>query len=91
MENKIRYMLISVFDREILTEMFPTLEAAQETMHMEMISEGGVPEEFFVGDSREDKDKGYAYGPYDAYSNDGINHADCDWHIAPIDPFQGDD
>lgn len=32
-----KYMLISVCDREILTEQFDTKEEAQETMHRELI------------------------------------------------------
>lgn len=84
MENEIRYILITAIAREILTEVFSTLKAAQETMHSEMITLGRVPENFFVGDSHEDSDEGWAYSPYGAYSNDGINHSVCDWLIAPI-------
>ena len=84
MEKEIRYILITVIDREILTEVFPTLEDAQMAMHSEMIKVGRVPEDVFDCDAKEDADEGWAYGPYEAYSNDGVNHADCDWHIAPI-------
>lgn len=56
-----KYMLISVCDREILTEKFETLELAQAAMHKEMIEQGKVPEEIFEDDSYEDCECGLAH------------------------------
>lgn len=61
-----KYMLISVCDREILTEKFETLELAQETMHKEMIEQGKVPEEIFENDEYEDTEGGF--GEYCAWA-----------------------
>lgn len=77
-----KYILISVCDREILTEKFETLELAQETMHKEMIEQGKVPEEIFENDEYEDCECGF--GKYCAWANDGINHADFDWLIVAL-------
>lgn len=78
MANK--YMLISVCDRDILTEQFDTKENAQEAMHKEMIEQGKVPEDIFDGKEYED----YGYGEYSAWANNGINHADFDWLIVAL-------
>lgn len=80
MDNK--YMLISVCDREILTEKFDTKEEAQETMRREMIEQGKVPEDIFDNEEYEDYDCGF--GEYSAWANNGINHADFDWLIVAL-------
>lgn len=77
-----KYMLISVCDREILTEKFETLELAQQTMHKEMIERGKVPEGIFKNDTYEDGDCGF--GKYSAWANDGLNHDDFDWLIVAL-------
>ena len=77
-----KYMLISVCDREILTEQFDTKEEAQETMHREMIEQGNVPEDIFDNEEYEDSDCGF--GEYSAWANEGINHADFDWLIVAL-------
>lgn len=77
-----KYMLISVCDREILTEQFDTKEEAQETMHREMIEQGRVPEDIFNNEEYEDCDCGF--GEYCAWANNGINHADFDWMIVAL-------
>lgn len=77
-----KYMLISVCDREILTEQFDTKEEAQEAMHREMIEQGKVPEDIF--DTEECEDFDYGFGEDSAWANDGINHADFDWLIVAL-------
>ena len=52
--QKTRYMLISVCDREILTEIFDTKKEAQETMHEEMVKWGKVPEDIFRSEEYDD-------------------------------------
>lgn len=77
-----KYMLISVCDREILTEQFDTKEEAQETMHREMIEQGKVPEDIFDNEEYEDGDCGF--GEYSAWANDALNHSDFDWLIVAL-------
>ena len=77
-----KYMLISVCDREILTETFPNIEAAQAVMHEELATQGRVPAEEIVGVEADCGDWGF--GPYCAYANDGCNHADFDWLIVVL-------
>ena len=82
MEDK--FMLISVCDREILTERFQTMEDAQRKMHEEMVQWGKVPEEIF--EYGEEYDVAYSYGfhKFGGYANDGMNHADYDWLIVEL-------
>ncbi|MDO5546884.1 MAG: hypothetical protein Q4F79_00135 [Eubacteriales bacterium] len=77
-----KYMLISVCDREIMTEQFDTKEEAQESMRKEMIEWGKVSEEIFSEQEYDDGDCGF--GEYSAYVNDGANHADLDWLIVAL-------
>lgn len=81
-----KYMLITVIDREILTEQFSSLKEAQGTMHEEMITQGKVPEELFEAglEENESEDRDCGYEPYGGYANDGINHADYDWRIVEL-------
>lgn len=80
------YMLISVCDREILTEQFYRKSEAQETMHREMVEFGRVPESIFNGrECYEDRDSQYGFGPNEAYANDGLNHFDWDWLIVQLE------
>lgn len=77
-----KFMLISVGDREILTECFLTIEDAQRQMHEEMIQWGRVPEEIFEDD--ECDDSMYGFGELCGWANDGINHTDYDWLIVEL-------
>lgn len=77
-----KYMLISVFDREILTEQFDTKEGAQETMHREMIAHGKVSEDIFNEPEYEDFHCGFSEEC--AWANDGINHSNFDWLIIAL-------
>lgn len=78
-----RFMLISVCDREILTELFDTVEEAREAMHREMVEQGKVPDDIFNNTEYEDSD--YGFGEWSAYANDGVNHADFDWLIVNLE------
>lgn len=77
-----KYILISVHDREILTEIFNTQKEAQEAMHKEMVEWGKVPEGIFQEEEYDDGDCGFC--SYQAYANDGNNHTDYDWLIVEI-------
>lgn len=76
---KYRYMLITVIDREILTETFRTVEDARRCMHKEMILYGKVPKDIFATDSYDAGE--YGFSDYGAWANDGENHANYDWLI----------
>lgn len=77
-----KFMLISVCDREILTEIFPTLAEAQDMMHEEMCQWGRVPKEIFL--EKEYDDGNCGFGEWSGYANDGNNHANYDWLIVEL-------
>ena len=77
------YMLITVCEREIMTEQFPSLECAQKCMHKEMTEFGDVPEDIFDNEEYDD-------GKYSAYVNDGVNHSNYDWSIVSIGEINED-
>lgn len=77
-----KYMLISVCDREILTEQFKTLDEARNQMYKEMVTEGRVPKNILYLNSYDDGE--YGFDEYCSYANDGVNHANYDWLIVPI-------
>ena len=76
-----RFILVSVCDREIMTEVFDSLEAATEQRNREMVEWGRVPEETFEQFEEYEEDGEYGYGKYQAYCND---RCDFDWLIARI-------
>lgn len=83
------HMLISVFERDICTEVFPTMEAA----HIGMLAE--LKEEFLkngteteweeIASQDEFECSDFAFSKLTAWSNldDDCN---CDWQIVPIPP-----
>lgn len=79
-----KYMLIGVFEREIVTEMFPTFEAAQAQMLRELQEEVDKLDEGIIltESSVEDEEK-FSYGNGWAWSNadDWFN---CDWKIVEV-------
>ena len=83
MKQKNRYMLISVCERDIMTEIFDSKEKAQTTMHEEMVKWGKVPEEIFQEEIEYD-DGDCGFGEWSAYVNDGVNHDNYDWLIVAI-------
>lgn len=78
---KMTHMLITVCERDILTEKFASLQLAQEAMKKELIQEGKAPEDIVAGDD----DGNCGLGDYQAYANDGVNHNNYDWLIVPLD------
>lgn len=81
-----QFLLISVCDREIMTERFSTLTAAQTTMHEEMVQQGKVPADIFEGlePDAEAFSGEWGFGPLTGYANDGVNHSDFDWLIIEL-------
>ena len=79
-----KFMLISVCDREILTERFPTIKAAQDQMYKEMVEWGGISEKDFLSGAEEYEECDFGYHKYGGYVNDGNNHADLDWLIVEL-------
>jgi hypothetical protein len=78
-----KYMLISVCDRDILTELFDTHKEAFVQMKTEMTEQGKVPKEVFdETDIYEDSD--FGFGPEGGWANDGVNHCNFDWRIVNI-------
>lgn len=82
-----KYMLISVCDREILTEQFKSHEEAHDAMKNEFLDslrcspDEDLMEAIYSGDY-DDGDMGF--GEWSAYSNDGMNHANYDWLIVAL-------
>lgn len=76
------YILISVREREILTEKFPSLKAAQKAMHEEMRIQGKISEEVFQEEEFDDGNCGFC--AYQGYVNDGINGDNWDWLIVAL-------
>ena len=77
-----RFQLISVADREIMTEYFDTLKEAQARMREEMLDSG-----LDSLDDIEDKGNGdCGCDDFSAWLNDGNNHMDFDWKIIDLEP-----
>lgn len=76
------YMLITVCEREIMTEQFHSLERAQKCMHKEMIEFGDVSEDIFDNEEYDNGD--FGFGKYSAYVNDGLNYSNYDWSIVSL-------
>ena len=76
-----KFILISVCDREIMTEVFNSYEEALAQRNKEMIEWARVPEDIFQYGPEEYEDDGFAYGKYEAYAND---RCDFDWLIVEI-------
>lgn len=82
-EMKSGYLLISVYDRDIITSEHLTLEEAQAQMHKEMRETArNLPEDMFTKAEYDDGECGHT--SYTGYVNDNINHEDCDWKIIPL-------
>ncbi len=89
------YMLITVENREIMTEQFYTVEEAREVMHAEMREWGGVPQEIFdvfreefppeVFDAypEEYASGDFGYSDYGGFAK-GKNGEQLDWSIVAL-------
>ena len=69
MLNGTKFMLISVCERNILTEIFDTKKEAQKAMHEEMKIQGKISEEIFQEEEFDDGSCGFC--SYQGYVNDG--------------------
>lgn len=78
-----RYMLISACERDIITQMFPTLNEAQNKMREEMVEYGRIPQEAFYNDEYEGEE--YGFDENSGWSNIKQNN---DWII--IDTLTGE-
>lgn len=73
-----KYLLISVFEREIMAEIFDTIEDAQNAMRREYNDHAREEQlENVNGDE-------WFIGTRFAYITDGINHDNYDWQICKI-------
>ena len=79
-----RCILISVCNREIMSEEFDSYEDAKAAMHEEMIRNGYIPEEL-INSQNEYQDYEYGFGEDYGYSNIGIGDSEYDWRIIFLD------
>lgn len=79
-----KYMLISVYDREILSEIFHSERSAIAEMKAEMIQEGSVPDSFFTEAHSKEEGNQYGYSREGGYSNVSKFHSTCDWSIVEL-------
>lgn len=77
MDNK--YILISVCDREILTEVFNSLAEAQTCMYKEMMEWANIDPGAFHSVEYEESD--FGFGEWSAWAN---GRCDYDWRIICI-------
>lgn len=86
-----RFMLITVCDREISTEIFPKFDDARKEMKTQFMECFNVTH--FVSMQDDDdidfekdcySDDDYGWGKTSAWYNEGPNHADYDWKIVEI-------
>ena len=78
-----KYMLITVIDREILTEQFATFEEAHEMMMDELRQYGGVCEDYLHDEEMECEGE-FGYSKWSAYNHNWEKDIDCDWLIVEI-------
>lgn len=71
-----KYILISVIDREIYTEQFDDLDKAKEAL-ASVLKEN-------LRDDQEDDVYGLSDDKTDAWVTDGLNHDNCDFKIVEI-------
>jgi len=75
-----KFILISVCDRAIVTEVFDSMEEATAQRNKEMTEWAHVPSDFFdQHDEYEESD--FGFGKYEAWAND---RCDLDWLIVEI-------
>lgn len=71
-DKKQKHILVEVVERDIEVSVHESLEKAQEAM-----------KDAFDFASKHSLD--FAYGPMEAYVNDGPNHDNYDWKIIPLE------
>lgn len=78
-----KYVLISVCNREILTEVFTTHQEAAKMMHNEMRSMGGIEEDVFDGGWGQEFEGDYfGFDQWGGYVN--LDKYDLDWRIVAL-------
>lgn len=82
-----KFILISVCDREIMTEVFDSYSDALAQRNKEIIEWANVPEKAFADDEYEEigDNDSFGFTKYEAYAND---RCDFDWLIVEI-PMNG--
>lgn len=78
-----KYMLITVIEREILTEQFETKKAAKTQMLKELALYSQEDVDELLTTSVFDDGK-MGFGEDSAYLNDGLNHDNYDWRIVAL-------
>lgn len=76
-----KFILISVRDRVILTEVFHSRREAIKQRNREMIEWARVPEEVFLNNKEMYEQSDFGFDEYQAWAND---RCDYDWLIAEI-------
>lgn len=71
-----KYLLISVIDREIYTEQFDDLDKAKKYLALELKEN--------LRDDHEDEMYGLSDDKTNAWVTDGLNHDNCDFKIVEI-------
>lgn len=78
-----KYMLITVVNREVMTEQFDSFKKAHDTMLEELSIYGRIDKKFFTSEEVESPDN-WGYCRWNAYVNNGVNHEDYDWSIIEL-------
>lgn len=81
-----KFILISVCDREILTEVFDSHNEALTQRNKEMIEWAHVPEEVFRKYNEKYEESDFGFDEYQAWAND---RCDFDWLIVEVPADQG--
>lgn len=74
-----KFLLVSVFDREILLSLYNTIVEARNQMQTEMILYGDIPKEMFELSSHEEDSFGFT--EVSGWAN---SRYDCGWKIIPV-------
>lgn len=78
-----KYMLITVIEREILTEQFETFEEAHNQM-MKEFCEAAMVDPADCTEEESECDEEFGYCKWNAYVSDGLNHNNFDWIIVEL-------
>ena len=76
------YLLVTVAERDIMTERFDSFSEAHNQMLQELSDFGRVDDSLLVADEYDNGEFGYSKDS--AYANDGVNHDNYDWRIIKL-------
>lgn len=80
-----KYMLITVIEREILTERFETYDDAKSAMLDEFWVYSDFDDYDFLKEEEYEADDGdYGFSKYGGWLNDGKDHYNYDWLIVAL-------